>query len=178
MADGGDEEIEIKQMLAADNPAAVARIYSIAGRELYYYLAGLTGSVHDAEELLHDLFIKIVDKKMKLAETKCLKAYLFRAAANLAYDRLRQNRRTNRNLADYAIFHAADEPGVSEEDISELNHALDGLPPEQRQTIVLKVFMQKTFDEVAMMLNIPLNTVASRYRYALKKLGSILENRR
>ncbi|MEI8244802.1 MAG: sigma-70 family RNA polymerase sigma factor [Lentisphaerota bacterium] len=178
MTDGGEEEIEIKQLLAADNPAAIERIYRFVGRELYYYLAGLTGSVHDAEELLHDLFIKIADKRLKLAETKYLKSYLYRTAANLAYDRIRRNQRENRGMADYAIVQAADEPRVSAEDISELNRAMGGLPLEQRQTIILKVFMKKTFDEVAAALSVPVNTAVSRYRYALKKLESILEKRR
>ncbi|MFA6100644.1 MAG: sigma-70 family RNA polymerase sigma factor [Victivallaceae bacterium] len=175
MTDGSEEEFEIRQMLAADNPAAMERIYNFAGRELYYYLAGLTGSVHDAEELLHDLFIKIVDKRLKLSEIKCLKAYLYRTAANLAYDRIRRNRRENRGLADYAVIQAAEEQQVSEEDISELNRALGGLPPEQRQTIILKIFMKKTFDEVAAALNIPVNTAVSRHRYALKKLRTFME---
>ncbi len=171
------DEKEIKQLLAADAPEGVARIYDFAGQELYGYLVGLTGSTHDGEELLHDLFIRIVDKQEKLAAAVNLKAYLFRMAANLAYDRLRYKQKQAHGLEDYAVILEADETNeISGEEQSKLNRALAALPQEQREAVVMKFFMKKTFGEIAALRGCSENTIVSRYRYALQKLKAFMED--
>jgi RNA polymerase sigma-70 factor (ECF subfamily) len=49
------------------------------------------------------------------------------------------------------------------------------LPPEQREVLHLKVYEQMTFAQIATALNIPPNTAASRYRYAMDKLRKALD---
>jgi RNA polymerase sigma-70 factor (ECF subfamily) len=53
--------------------------------------------------------------------------------------------------------------------------ALRRLPEEQREVIVLRVWGQLSFQEIADALEAPPNTVASRYRYGLAKLRDILK---
>ncbi len=47
---------------------------------------------------------------------------------------------------------------------------MDRLPPEQKEVLTLKIWGELTFDEIGRTLDLSLNTVASRYRYALQKL--------
>ncbi|MBI1832671.1 MAG: sigma-70 family RNA polymerase sigma factor, partial [Planctomycetes bacterium] len=56
------------------------------------------------------------------------------------------------------------------EDAAQLEQAIMALPEEQREVLVLKVFEQLTFREIAAVMSISENTAASRYRYALAKL--------
>ena len=67
------------------------------------------------------------------------------------------------------LFAAAPEP-----DESAFREALSGalweLPPEQRAVVHLKLWEDLTFEQIAELLGIPLNTAASRYRYGLDKL--------
>jgi RNA polymerase sigma-70 factor (ECF subfamily) len=51
------------------------------------------------------------------------------------------------------------------------------LPPEQREVVHLKVFEGLTFQEIADLAGESINTVASRYRYALEKLRGQLGTR-
>lgn len=51
-----------------------------------------------------------------------------------------------------------------------IQSALGRLPEAQREVLVLKIWGELTFDEIARELDIPLNTAASRYRYALAAL--------
>ena len=51
-----------------------------------------------------------------------------------------------------------------------LLQAVERLPPEQKEVLTLKIWAELTFDEIARTLDLSLNTVASRYRYALAKL--------
>jgi RNA polymerase sigma-70 factor (ECF subfamily) len=48
------------------------------------------------------------------------------------------------------------------------------LPAEQREVLLLHVWGDLTFREIAEILDLPANTVASRYRYALAKLRRVL----
>jgi RNA polymerase sigma-70 factor (ECF subfamily) len=54
--------------------------------------------------------------------------------------------------------------------------ALRDLPVDQREVIVLKVYEGMTFKEIAELTDVPSDTVASRYRYALSKLRSVLSS--
>ena len=51
-----------------------------------------------------------------------------------------------------------------------IERALRQLPGDQREVIVLKIWCGLTFAQIAEALNVPLNTAASRYRYALSQL--------
>jgi RNA polymerase sigma-70 factor (ECF subfamily) len=53
---------------------------------------------------------------------------------------------------------------------SNLRQSLIALPEDQRQVVVLHVWGELTFSEIADVLNVSPNTAASRYRYALAKL--------
>jgi RNA polymerase sigma-70 factor (ECF subfamily) len=56
------------------------------------------------------------------------------------------------------------------EDRMSLEAAIRGLPIDQREVIHLHVFEGRTFQEVADLTGKSINTIASRYRYALEKL--------
>ena len=169
-------EEDIKKLLAEDNLAALSRIYDYVGQELYYYLAGMTGSTHDAEELLNELFIRIVDKKRQVAEAVHLKSYLYKMAANISRDHLKNNKKRLEALKEYSDFlEAGDGVPVSEAEIAKAVNALNVLPPEQKEVVVMKIYLQKSFVAIGAALNISPDTAISRYRYAMKKLKNNLE---
>ena len=48
------------------------------------------------------------------------------------------------------------------------------LPAEQREVLHMKIYEDKTFSEIGEMIGVPVNTAASRYRYAMNKLKEML----
>jgi RNA polymerase sigma-70 factor (ECF subfamily) len=56
-----------------------------------------------------------------------------------------------------------------------LEEALSRIPPEGRETLVLKIWGERTFEQIGAELGLSPNTVASRYRAALKALKRELE---
>jgi RNA polymerase sigma-70 factor (ECF subfamily) len=58
-----------------------------------------------------------------------------------------------------------------------IEEALRTLPPEQREVIHLKLFEGMTFQEIAVITEESINTIASRYRYAIDKLRPLLGER-
>ncbi len=105
--------------------------------------------------------------------------YLYRAARNEALSRLRK--RSVRTRAAAALIYSSEllapvETSLeSAEEAARVNAALLALPVDQREVVVLKVYQNMTFKEIARVTGASQNTVASRYRYALAKLKEILE---
>jgi RNA polymerase sigma-70 factor (ECF subfamily) len=92
-----------------------------------------------------------------------------------AFDLARRNqRRTNREVRAEGGLEETEslfEPLPGADDRRQaIEAALRRLSDEQREVLMLKIWGELTFDEIARQLDIPLNTAASRYRYALAAL--------
>ena len=90
-----------------------------------------------------------------------------------ALDFLRRNtRRARRESAALAETEQVAEPqfDTAEDSQIALASAIGALPNEQREVLVMKIWNELTFAEIAQVLDISQNTAASRYRYALAAL--------
>jgi RNA polymerase sigma-70 factor (ECF subfamily) len=65
-------------------------------------------------------------------------------------------------------------PIEQEERRAAVEAALRQLPAEQREVVVLKIWGELSFPQIASTLEVPVNTAASRYRYALARLRATL----
>ena len=152
------------------------RLYDAHASGLFHYLMTFTRAEADARDLLQELFIRLA--RAAGAELKREKAYVYRLAHNLAIDWLRRGR-TRREGEERLLR----EPSPSrleapDPDMAELaqrfSRAMESLPDEQRSVVQLKLRDGLTFEEIAHAQGVPLNTAASRYRYALEKLRALL----
>jgi len=167
----------LQAALVRDDPAAVELLWDRYANDLLAFLKCLLCSIHDAEDVLQMVFVRIVRKRHKLAKARCLDAYVYRIARNEASGWIRRRERDRAvKAADESwlvVPRSPDEPG----DLGEqLQTALARLPQEQREVIVMKIYRQKTFIEISRFLGLPQNTVASRYRYGMEKLRTLLGN--
>jgi len=138
-------------------------------------LQGLLGSTHDAEDALQQVFVKLVQQRQKLVRARNLKAYVFRIARNEAWDLIKQKKR-QRLQSDMARETWLTAKTEADEPMTEpLVNALMDLPPEQRAVIVLKVYKNRTFRQIAELLSLSQNTAASRYRYGIQRLRTLLQ---
>lgn len=105
--------------------------------------------------------------------------YLYRAARNEALSRIRKQGVRNRAAAERQaappIVRGADGDLEAAEEAQRVSKALLGLPVEQREVVVLKIYQDMTFREIARIVGISNNTAASRYRYGLAKLKETLK---
>lgn len=126
-------------------------------------------------DLLQDVFLKLAEGRVDLGEKDSERAYLLRMVHHGAIDRMRRDtvRRNHAEKAPAEISQASPDPD-REEFRRRLESALVQLPAEQREVVVLKLWEERTFDEISQICGIPLNTAASRYRYALDKLRTLL----
>ncbi len=151
-------------------------LYDAHAAGLFHYFVSFTGREADAKDLLQELFIKLARQTVPQGIAN-MRAWLLRLAHHHAIDWLRRHRvRRQAEEASHApveMFAAQDDPDQAEL-AKRLTHALALLPLEQRSVAQLKLWDGLTFEEIAEVQGIPLNTAASRYRYALEKLRSEL----
>lgn len=153
-------------------PAAsdLERLYDDHAQALFGFLLNLTRNEEDTRDLLQELFVKLSRQPQLIENARDHRAYLLRLAHNGAIDLFR--RRTVREKYQqeptelFAESANPDEKAFREA----LTIALETLPPEQRAVVHLKLWEDMTFDHIAEVLSVSINTAASRYRYALDKL--------
>lgn len=150
------------------------RLYDLHAAGLFHYLRGFAGSEGDARDLLKGLFVKLAGEAPP-ADLRSERAWLHRMAHNLAIDHLRRmrHRRVDSSTRGEAMFGETLDPDAAAI-ASRMEEALGELPVEQRSVFQLKLWEGLTFEEIAEAQGIPLNTAASRYRYALEKMRAQL----
>jgi RNA polymerase sigma-70 factor, ECF subfamily len=162
---------ELKQMPA---PIDFERLYDDHAQALFSFLLQFTRNEADTRDLLQELFVRLSQRPELFEEVREERAFLLRLARNQAIDLLRRRgtrEKTREQLAagTAALFAPAAEP--DEQAFREaLSNALGELPADQRTVIHLKLWEGFTFEQIAELLGIPLNTAASRYRYGIDKL--------
>jgi RNA polymerase sigma-70 factor (ECF subfamily) len=123
----------------------------------------------DAEDIVQEAFVKFWRRNHNIAN----RALLYATVRSIALDFLRRDsRRARRESAAVAETDRSVQPAFEIEDDPQrqLVAALDLLPSEQREVLVMKIWNELTFAEIASALEISQNTAASRYRYALATL--------
>lgn len=171
-------EDEIRALIRNDDPYALTLIYDRLGQKLFGYAIGMVNSRPDAEDIVQELFVKIAERRNKIAGAKNISAYIFRMASNLVMDFLRNRQKERKMLCEGDFLLVKAERGKREEYekyLSRLQLAVAGLPPEQKEVVFMHYFQDMTFDEIADLLNTSINTVASRCRYGLEKLRTFME---
>jgi RNA polymerase sigma-70 factor (ECF subfamily) len=167
----------IRGALRRDDPAACELLWDRYAGELLALLQAVLCSRQDAEDVLQTIFVRIVRKRRHLAAARCLDAYVYQIARNEATSFLRRHRRERFLESDAQPWLLPTEPADTGRETAEaLQAALTRLPPRQREIVVLKTYQDKTFREIAVMLDLSLNTVASRYRYGMEKLRALLKD--
>ncbi|MCL2641697.1 MAG: sigma-70 family RNA polymerase sigma factor [Phycisphaerales bacterium] len=124
----------------------------------------------EAEDAVHDGFVKFWKSRTSARDPL---AYLFTCVRNAALD-LRRARNSGVHASACPPLSLLEPSVEQEERRDQIETALAQIPSEQREVLVLKIWSELTFAQVAEVLKIPPNTAASRYRYALQNLEPLL----
>lgn len=176
-----DAHISIKQGAAElhqhehTEEVVLETLYDEYAHMLFRYAVTLLGNQDDAEDAVQEVFTRIAQQINHVRRVENPKSYLFTATRNAAFSLLRSRQR--RAMLTEAI--SADlltSPCVESNPESLLVCQIFAeLPVDQREVLVLKVFEEMTFKQIADVVGSSLNTVASRYRYAIEKLRGSME---
>ena len=147
------------------NAREVESLYVKHGPALTAYVCCCGLDFASAEDVVQQVFLKLLQGQNSMPQTP--PAYLFRAVRNASLN-LRRNRQHEVGMQENETWFVG--PSAHPEEVLTLQAALRTLPEEQRETVFLKVWGGLTLQEIADTLEIPVNTAASRYRYALGRL--------
>lgn len=145
----------------------VGRFYEQHRNGLYSYALSLTGDRARAEDAVHAAIEKLLTRPLLPLR---IKLYAFRCVRNAAISAWRRDGARREPLFDFAALPAA---APDRDRAEELATALATLGEEERETILLKVYEDLTFREIAAVRGVPANTAASHYRRGIEKLRTL-----
>jgi len=160
----------------AGDEAALAELVERFSPRLRYFLRKLLSSADSAEDVLQDVWLDVVRGLSRLADPQALVAWLYRIARDRAFGRLRKARRIELALDEQQVVDPAsvEEDDFSTEDAARIHAALDKLPHEQREVLVLRFLEAMSYEEIARIVGCQLGTVRSRIFYGKRALREAL----
>jgi RNA polymerase sigma-70 factor (ECF subfamily) len=119
-----------------------------------------------AEDLLQDTFVHAIRSFGRLRGSVTPRAYLFGIARHVSLDALRARR------PDVELSAEPVAPAAAPEDarLEPMRAAIAALPAPQRETLLLKLHHELSYEEIAEVLGIPVGTVRSRLHHAIGQL--------
>jgi RNA polymerase sigma-70 factor (ECF subfamily) len=154
---------------------------------VYNFGLRLTGSESDALDLMQEVFIGVYRNLHRFRSESMFSTWLFRIAHNKAIDLIRKNKpHLEHSLSDMEgddflpppLVEDAQplEQLIAKQQNAKVRTLLDSLSWEQRLLVELKVFQSHTFEDIAELENISINTVKTRFYTALRTLKKLLES--
>lgn len=157
--------------------APLERLYDEHAAGLFRYARSILSDEQSAKDVLQEVFVKLARSGMPEVEQE--KAWLYRLAHNAAIDQLRRASTRHEHRRKFEEEPPLSPTPDSDPDRAELarqlEEAVSQLPPEQQSVTRLRLWQEMTFQEIATIQGIPLNTAASRFRYALESLRGQLK---
>jgi RNA polymerase sigma-70 factor (ECF subfamily) len=151
---------------------------------LYGYAMAITRNRADAEDLVQETYVRAIRGKESLRAGSNVKSWLFTILRNIHLNQLRKQRTSPRvleidadeNTANIVVETSEDPLAryVRKTERERLTEAIEQLPPEFREIVVLREFEDLSYLEIASILDCPVGTVMSRLARARSRLRTLL----
>lgn len=147
------------------------------------YARALTRDADRADDLVQDCIERAIRKRRLWAPTGPLRAWLFKLLLNLYRNELRASRRRGQQvpLDEMLVEPAVPPPQPGRIALAEMSRAIERLPDEQREALLLVVLEGTSYQEAAGIIGIPAGTLMSRLaraRAALRTMTGVNEEPR
>jgi RNA polymerase sigma-70 factor (ECF subfamily) len=173
------DDNQLVEQFIKGNEAALNELIARYFKQIFFFCKGYVKQDSEAEDVTQEVFVKLWKNIKKFDNQKKFKTWLYQIAKNTSIDFLRKNKLAipAENLAEEDMRSAMEnipDMSIIPQDVldseiftNKFNKILLELPELQSQTVVLYLQQDLTFQEIAEVLNEPLNTVKSRYRRGL-----------
>ncbi len=168
---------------------AFRELYARHRLGLYRFIAWRSPRAEWVDEIVQDAWASLHHARQRYRPEASFRTYLYQIARNRLFDLLRQHQpvlaaELGTNTDGRALFdvladaaHDVNQDAETPEAVlarrqgaDGLHRALAALPGEQREAIVLQQFSGMSIDDIALLAAVPVETVRSRLRYAMRKL--------
>ena len=167
---------ELAQQLAEGEISSMAGLFDLSAQRLVRFAITITRHQQDAEDAVQAALLQTAARPTLLLNAAAPWHYLMKMVRNESLGVLRKKKRWGLGLNLHDLLATSSSNSIEQEDLHRtIWLALRTLPADQRQVVVLKIWEEMTFQEIADVLDCSLQTVASRYRYAIQKLTPKLQ---
>jgi RNA polymerase sigma-70 factor, ECF subfamily len=169
---------ELLAQIGRGNEAALQELFERYQGRLYHFILRTVGEDMLAEDVFQETFIRIARKAGTYQPRAKAVTWIYRIAYHLCIDVIRRARRQpdfeeiSEELPD-----SAEQPfelAVQRSRRAMLHEALDTLSPQHRAVILLAVIEERSQQEIAETIGVPVGTVKSRLHYALRRLEKVI----
>ena len=161
-----------KQRLASCDPA---ELFSQLGSVVYGYALHMLAEPAQAEDVLGETFLRVCSRKDQYCGRGSMKSWVLGIAHRLCIDILRTRVRRGKTVRLPQSLASSEPSPIDRSERNERNtiitEAIEKLPAEQKEVVMLKIYGQLTFREISDTLGIPLNTALGRMHHAIKHLA-------
>ena len=172
---------QLLQQIAEGSREAFEQLYRAWQTRLFRYLLRMVGDSGTAEELTNDTMIAAWKAAASFKGQSKVSTWLFAIARNKALNSLRQHQPETVEVEEAMAATASaggQEVSVSRDRLqSVMKAALQQLSPDHREVMELTFYQELSYQEIAEIMQCPVNTVKTRMFYAKKKLQEILASR-
>ena len=167
--------------VAAGTVSKLAILFERHHRALYRYFISMTRDLQISEDLVQDVFFRILRYRATYDPRQSFTAWMYQIAKNANVDRIRQRRGETIEIDDLSVGNREPvSPGpdpetsaVREQDLKRVRQAMELLPPEKREILVFCRFQGMKYEEIAEVLGCGVGTVKVRVYRAMRALTEI-----
>ncbi|TSA45004.1 RNA polymerase sigma factor [bacterium] len=151
---------------------------------IFNYVYRLTSHRQEAEDLTQETFLKLYKNLSRIDPQKNLKSWIYRIATNTVYDWFRKKKNHQElfliddpeNPFEIADDHDASQNMEKIENAEVVAKALEKVKPIYKTVLLLFYYQDFSYDEIADILSLPLNTVKTYLHRGRASLAEILKN--
>lgn len=170
-------DIELVQDVKLGDKKAFAVLVHRHQRSLLRLSLRFTRELSLAEDVVQESFVKAFQKIQLFEERSSFKSWLFQIAVNTARNRLRDRLRDMSTIDNIQVgIEAGAERSLLSRSLNEeIRQEVELLPERQRTALILRVYEDLSFKEIAQIMNCPYDTAKANYRHGLLKLKERFE---
>lgn len=165
---------EILQELSKKNQVVFDALYKEYYKKLFVLSFKYLRNQELAEEVVHDVFLKIWKQADSLQITQSLSSYLSKAVVNTSLNMLKSQKRELENYTRYEVEFPNEtddnEAEVLEKNLLKIEQAISQLPVQCKKVLLMSKYEKLKQQEIADRLNISIKTVKNHLTYAFKKI--------
>lgn len=169
-------DIELVNEVKAGNKLAFSELILRHQQSLLRTILRLCKEQSMAEDVIQESFVKAFQKLNQFEGRSSFKSWLFRIAINTAKNKLRTIKydQVSMEYVHLSKEAEAERALVREATEKRIKMEVDKLPKKQRVALILRVYEDMSFKEIAQMMDCPYDTAKANYRHALMKIKAAL----
>jgi RNA polymerase sigma-70 factor (ECF subfamily) len=169
----------LMSLLKAGDSNAFSKLYERYSMLIYrYLLRNLNGDSGKAEDILHDIFLKIIEHKSNYDASRNFKTWIYSVATNQCRNAWKNEENRTRIMEKHIPWEyktIQNEEMIEKSDFSKkINQNISDLDPLAREIIVLRYYQELSIKEISTIVSIPEGTVKSKLFYTIKSLSKKL----